>query len=106
MSSSNRRRLHRVCLAVIVLLYILSVPWYRESNEPLTIWLGMPDWVTVAVLCYVGVAIVNAAAWGLTDIPDIPDIPDESGHSGGIGLAGAPSAPHASGRATGSEAVR
>ena len=103
MSSSNRRRLHRVCLAVIVLLYILSVPWYRESNQPLTIWLGMPDWVTVAILCYVGVAIVNATAWGLTDIPDISD---ESGHSGGMGLADAPSAPQASERATGSEGLR
>jgi hypothetical protein len=69
-SSSNRRRLYWACLVVIGLLYLISVPWYRDPAEPLTLWLGLPDWVTVAVLCYVGVAIVNAVAWYLTDVPD------------------------------------
>ena len=69
-SSPGRRRLRWACLAVIVLLYGVSVPWYRESNEPLILWLGLPDWVAVAVLCYVGVAIFNAIAWVLTEVPD------------------------------------
>jgi len=69
-SSTTKRRLHRACLALIVLLYVFSVPWYREQGEPLTLWLGMPDWVTVALLCYVAVAIVNGLAWALTDVPD------------------------------------
>lgn len=76
MSSSSRRRLRRACLAVIVLLYVLSVPWYRESNEPLRLWLRLPDWVAVALLCYVVVAIVNAVAWLLTDVPDDLEVAD------------------------------
>jgi hypothetical protein len=31
--------------------------------------------VTVAVLCYVGVAVVNAIAWRLADVPDDPEAP-------------------------------
>ncbi|MBJ18015.1 MAG: hypothetical protein GY910_28695 [bacterium] len=69
-SPSHRRWLQRGCLALVVLLYVLSVPWYREADESLRLWLGMPDWVAVALLCYVAVAVVNAAAWMLTDIPD------------------------------------
>ncbi len=68
--SSRSRRLHRVCMVVIALLYVFSVPWYREADEPLTLWLGMPDWVAVALLCYVAVAIVNGLAWSLADVPD------------------------------------
>ncbi len=30
----------------------------------------MPDWVTVAVACYVAVAVLNAFAWLLTDVPE------------------------------------
>ena len=70
LSPENRRRLYWVCLAGIALLYVLSVPWYRQPDEPLTLWLGMPDWVAVAVLCYVAVACLNAIAWILTDVPD------------------------------------
>ncbi len=35
--------------------------------------LGLPDWVAVAVLCYVAAAVLNAAAWLLTDVPDASD---------------------------------
>lgn len=69
-SSSGKRVLYRSCLALIVLLYVVSVPWYRDETDPLRLWLGMPDWVTVAILCYVAVACVNALAWLLTDVPD------------------------------------
>jgi hypothetical protein len=31
---------------------------------------GLPDWVAVALGCYLAVAILNALAWLLTDIPE------------------------------------
>jgi hypothetical protein len=65
-------------MVLIVLLYIVSVPWYREADAPLRIWLGLPDWVAVALLCYVGVAIVNAVAWVVTEVPDTFDHSEES----------------------------
>ena len=64
-----------VCLTLIGLLYLLSVPWYRESGEGLNLWLGLPDWVAVSVLCYLGVACLNAVAWLSTEIAD--DLDDE-----------------------------
>ncbi len=72
-----RRLLHRVCLVSIGFLYVLSIPWYRDADAPLRVWLGLPDWVAVALLCYVGVAILNAAAWSLTDVSD--GSPEEAG---------------------------
>lgn len=68
--SSPLRALRITCYVLIALLYIASVPWYRDADAPLVLWLGLPDWVAVAVLCYVAVAIVNALAWSLTDVPD------------------------------------
>ena len=79
----QRRVVHFVCMVLIVLLYIVSVPWYREADAPLRIWLGLPDWVAVALLCYVGVAIVNAVAWVVTEVPDTFDHSEESDHSEG-----------------------
>lgn len=70
MRASQRRRI--VCLIAIVLLYGVSIPWYRAAEAPLRIWLGLPDWVTVAILCYVGVAILNALAWRWTEVADEP----------------------------------
>ena len=64
-----------VRLVLIGLLYLLSVPWYRTSGEAPGLWFGLPDWVAVAVLCYVGVACLNAVAWLSTDVPD--DVDDE-----------------------------
>ena len=75
---SQRRVVHFVCMVLIFLLYIVSVPWYREADAPLRIWLGLPDWVAVALLCYVGVAIVNAVAWVVTEVPDTFDHSEES----------------------------
>ena len=51
-------------------LYVLSIPWYRATGEPAAIWWGLPDWVTVAIGCYAAVAVLNAVAWLLTDVPD------------------------------------
>jgi hypothetical protein len=80
-SRRQRRAVHFVCMVLIVLLYIVSVPWYREADAPLRIWLGLPDWVAVALLCYVGVAIVNAVAWVVTEVPDTFDHSEESEES-------------------------
>ena len=57
-------------LVVIVVLYGVSVPWYREADAPLRLLFGLPDWVAVALACYVGVAVLNAAAWLLAEVPD------------------------------------
>jgi hypothetical protein len=80
-SRRQRRAVHFVCMVLIVLLYIVSVPWYREADAPLRIWLGLPDWVAVALLCYVGVAIANAVAWVVTEVPDTFDYSEESEES-------------------------
>ena len=60
----------RLLLSAIAVLYLISIPWYRGSGETPELWLGLPDWVTVAVLCYLGVAVLNSLAWLLTDVPD------------------------------------
>ena len=67
---SGRALVRRVCIGLIALLYVASVPWYRTSDEPLRLVLGLPDWVAVALGCYVGVAALNALAWILTDVSD------------------------------------
>ena len=71
--SRARRRVRAALLAAIGGLYLLSVPWYRESGSLPERWLGLPDWVAVAVLCYVAIALLNAVAWSLTVVPDVPD---------------------------------
>ena len=66
------RPLRRVLLCLIGLLYAASIPWYRGDAPPARIF-GLPDWVAVAVLCYAAAAILNSAAWLLTDIPESID---------------------------------
>ena len=63
-------RLRRGLLLAIVLLYILSIPWYRTPGAAPSLLFGLPDWVTVALGCYVAVALLNSIAWLLTDVPD------------------------------------
>jgi hypothetical protein len=59
-------------LCAIALLFVASIPWYRGDAPPGRLF-GLPDWVAVAMLCYALVAVFNAVAWLLTDIPDFPD---------------------------------
>ena len=73
MSRAMRARLRGLLLVLIALLYVVSIPWYRESGEQPEIWWGLPDWVTVAVLCYLAAAVCNAGAWLLTDMPEEGD---------------------------------
>ncbi len=77
-----RPGLRRFSLGVIALLYLFSVPWYRESGADPVLWLGLPDWVAVAVACYVGVAILNSLAWLSTVVPDDePEGPEDEGEA-------------------------
>ena len=71
-------------LAAIAGLYALSIPWYRAEGGFPALVAGLPDWVAVALACYVAAAFLNALAWLLTDVPD-EDSPDP-GH--GTGAAG------------------
>ena len=75
-----KQRARAGLLVSITLLFVLSVPWYRSADAPLVLWWGLPDWVAVALGCYLGVAILNAFAWLLTDVvdPELPADRDES----------------------------
>ena len=73
-----RARLRRLLLCGVVLLFLLSVPWYRDASSEPVLWLGLPDWVAVALLCYAAAAVLNAAAWLLTDLRDAPDEDDRA----------------------------
>jgi len=68
-------------LAVIGVLFAVSIPWYRRGGEEAELWLGLPDWVSLAILCYVGIAALNSVAWLLTDIPDEVGDGDDAGDS-------------------------
>ena len=68
--SSTRRR--RVALVGVALLYALSIPWYRDGGAAPQLWWGLPDWVAVALGCYVGVALLNALAWRHTETGERP----------------------------------
>ncbi len=64
----------RLLLGVIGVLYLVSIPWYREPGAAPEVGLfGLPDWVGVALACYVAVAVLNSVAWTLTDVSDAPD---------------------------------
>jgi hypothetical protein len=69
----KRARLRRWLLLAIVLLYVASIPWYRRGGDAPGFIAGIPDWVAVAMACYVAVAVLNAWAWLLTDIPEDPE---------------------------------
>jgi hypothetical protein len=69
-SRGRRLWIRRLLFIVIAALYIVSVPWYRPTGAYPEIVFGLPDWVAVALGCYVGVAVLNALAWLLTDVPD------------------------------------
>lgn len=69
----SARHLRRLLLCGIALLYLLSVPWYRAAGEVPELWFGLPDWVAVALACYAASAVLNAAAWWITDVDDTAD---------------------------------
>ena len=65
-------RVKRILFVLIALLYVASVPWYRELDAPLRIVFGLPDWVAVAIGCYAAAACLNAVAWLLTAQSETP----------------------------------
>jgi hypothetical protein len=67
-----RARARTWLLVAIAVLYVVSVPWYRETGAPVGYVWGLPDWVAVALGCYVLVAVLNSLAWLLTDMGDEP----------------------------------
>lgn len=71
-NARGRGRVRALLLGAIALLYAVSIPWYRETGARAETWLGLPDWVAVALLCYIAVAVLNAIAWLLTDVPEAP----------------------------------
>jgi cell division protein FtsW (lipid II flippase) len=77
-SSNFKRRLRSVLLFAVGLCFAVSIPWYRTGGEESRIWLGLPDWVSVALICYVAVAVLNSVAWLLTEIPEGVDERGES----------------------------
>ena len=70
------RWLRRALLCGVGLLFAASIPWYRGDAPPARLF-GLPDWVAVAILCYAAAALLNSAAWLLTDIPE-PNADDEA----------------------------
>ncbi|MFT5441238.1 MAG: hypothetical protein ACI8W3_000278 [Myxococcota bacterium] len=71
-ATDGRGRIRAWLFGGMFLLYVISVPWYRDDDAPLVVVLGLPDWVAVALACYGGVAILNCIAWALTEIKDLP----------------------------------
>jgi hypothetical protein len=65
-----RSRVRTGLLIAIAVLYVLSVPWYRETGADVAFVFGLPDWVAVALGCYVLVAVLNSLAWLLTEVPE------------------------------------
>lgn len=65
-----KRRLRTLLLALVGLLFVLSIPWYRSTGDEVVMIWGLPDWVAVALGCYVGVAVLNSIAWLLCEIED------------------------------------
>lgn len=61
------------------MLYVVSIPWYRRGGDAPALWLGLPDWVAVAVGCYLAVAVLNAAAWLLAEVPDAEPAAERDG---------------------------
>ncbi len=64
--------LRRALFVGIAALYALSIPWYRTTGAEPALWFGLPDWVAVALGCYLGVALLNTLAWLLSEVRDAP----------------------------------
>jgi hypothetical protein len=71
-TTTATRRLRRACFVAIAFLYVVSIPWYRPSGAAPAVVLGLPDWVAVALGCYLLAAVLNAIAWLLTVVDDPP----------------------------------
>jgi hypothetical protein len=75
-ASIRRRRLRVASLVGVGIVYLVSIPWYRESGGALQLIAGLPDWVSVAFGSYCLAAVLNCFAWLLTDVDDTRDVSD------------------------------
>ena len=64
MNKQKQKILFLLRFCMIVLL-IVSVPWYGSLSLHQTPLLGMPAWVTRALLCYGLIVIINLLVWVL-----------------------------------------
>jgi hypothetical protein len=78
-----RSRVRTGLLIAIAALYVLSVPWYRETGADVAFVFGLPDWVAVALGCYALVAVLNSVAWLLTEVPE--EFPPQAARERGEG---------------------
>lgn len=62
--------IRRIALIGIALLFLVAVPWFWKTTDEPEIVFGLPDWTAWALLCFVGVAVLNAVAWSFTDLDD------------------------------------
>ena len=66
----SKGRLRVLLFGAIGLLFLLSIPWYREANAAPPLLFGLPSWVAVAIGCYLGAACLNAIAWWIVPLSD------------------------------------
>lgn len=85
--------------AVYVCLFAVSVPWYLPAGEPLRVWFGLPHWVVISLVAYLGVALFTV--WVVRHCWPEPDdgapasgVPDGV-RDGGVPASGVSDAPHA-----------
>ena len=69
MRMKSRKTGRRILLGMIGFLFVASVPWYRQGGE-FQLFLGLPDWVAVAIGCYAVAACLNSWAWLWTEVDD------------------------------------
>ena len=74
-----KRNLRGFLLFCIGILFVVSIPWYRSSVGSVELIWGLPDWVAVALGCYVGVAVLNSLAWLLSEFEDDLEADDPDG---------------------------
>ena len=55
--------------AVYAMLFAVAVPWYWPKDDT-TVWLGMPAWVTVAILTSLVISIFTSWVWSRTSFGD------------------------------------
>jgi len=70
--ATRARWLRGACFLAIAFLYALSIPWYRASGAVPAMVVGLPDWVAVALGCYLLAAALNAGVWWLAALDDPP----------------------------------
>ena len=75
----RRRILRYTAFVLIAALYLISIPWYRDTDAPLRLWLGLPDWAAVALVSYTLAAAANAFAWRMTEFEDSDAPSDHNG---------------------------